>query len=100
MDIRVELQIPPSHQDRFDYAERMAIWFVAKLNGYDTTELDMFTDIIYRYLNKYFSDKYYINKSFCVEVDVVSGRKVTYSSLEDESVPMLLEETISEINRL
>lgn len=99
----LSIEAKPSHV--FSFSENGSdeigsIWFVAKLNGYDTNELGMFTDILYRYLDKHFSDKYFINKSFCIAVDVVSGREVRYTSLEDGSVPMLLEETIAQINKL
>ncbi|WPR76018.1 hypothetical protein [Algoriphagus sp. NG3] len=99
----LSIEVKPTHV--FSFSEKGsdeigAIWFVAKLNGYDINELGMFTDILYRYLDKYFSDKYYINKSFCIAVDVVSGREVRYTSLEDGSVRMLLEETITQINKL
>lgn len=77
-----------------------AVWFVAKLGGYDNSELGMFTDITYRYLDNRFSKKHYINTSFCIAVDVYTGKEVKYSEIENGTIPGLLDDTISQLNNL
>jgi len=99
----LSIESKPSHVYSFSENgsdEIAAIWFVAKLDGYDTNELGMFADIIFRYLDRHYSSKYYVNKSFCISVDVFTGRKVRYADLENGSVPMLLDNTIAQINKL
>lgn len=77
-----------------------AVWFVAKLNGYDINELGMFADIIYRYLNTHHSNDYFVNPSFCIAIDVFTGKEVKYIDFEKGVVPAILEDTVTQFNSL
>lgn len=95
--------VSPNHVFSFSInnsEEIGAVWFVAKLDGYNKSELGMFADILYRYLDKHFSNDFFVNTSFCIAVDVFNGQKVIYEDIEKGEIPILIEKTIDEINRL
>ena len=73
------------------------VWFVAKLNGYTKSELALFTDILFRYLNEFFSNDNEINPSYCIAVDVVTGEKVSYEDIQNGDVLSQMEATVNEI---
>ncbi len=77
-----------------------AIWFVAKLDGYDIIKVAMFTDILYRYLNINFSKDYKISIDFCMAVDVVNQIEVSYAQILKDKIPLKLDSTIEEIKKL
>lgn len=92
----------PSHVFSFAGAnsdEIGAVWFIAKLNGYRKEELGMFADILYRYLDKHFIKDYFISPSYCLAVDVYSGRKTSYEEIQKGEIPVMLDETIEEIKK-
>lgn len=77
-----------------------AIWFIAKLDGYDEDELGMFADILFRYLNQIFSKSYTINPKYCIAVDIVKNNVVKFSSIQNQEIPAILDSTIAEIIKL
>lgn len=77
-----------------------AVWFIAKLDGYKKSELGMFADILFRYLEKNYSKNFYINPKYCVAIDVVNGKEVSYEDIKKGKVPILIESTIEEIKKL
>ena len=88
------------HFEGDDIKEIGAIWFIAKLDGYREVELGMFTDILYRYLKKNFSEDYIINPRYCISVDVVNNFAVNYYQIEKGEIPSLLDKTIVEIKKI
>lgn len=76
-----------------------AVWFVAKLEGYKKHELGIFTDMLFRYLNKNYSKDYKINPSYCSAVDVSNGHDVNYKNILKYEIPILIDKTIEEIKR-
>lgn len=97
------IQAKPNHVFSFSInnsEEVGAVWFIAKLHGYNKRELGMFADILYRYLGKHFSNDFFVNTSFCIAIDVYNGQKVSYEDIENGKIPILIEKTIEEINRL
>jgi hypothetical protein len=77
-----------------------AVWFVAKLGGYKKSELGMFADILYRYLEKHYSKDFYVNPKYCIAIDVVNGNEVNYEDIKKGKVPILIESTIEEIKKI
>jgi hypothetical protein len=77
-----------------------AIWFIAKLNGFQKDELGMFTDILYRYLKTHFSKSFTVNSKYCVAVDVFNKADVNYSQLENGDLPKILNSTLEELKKL
>lgn len=77
-----------------------AIWFVAKVNGYDIEEVGMFCDLLYRFLRHNFLKKYQISPKYCLAVDMFSGNTIAYSQIENGRVDQVFASTLDEINKL
>jgi len=97
------IEAKPSHV--FSFSENGsdeigAVWFVAKKGGYHLHDLGMFADIIYRYLDSRYSKEYFVSTSFCIAVDVFSGKVVRYKDIESGIIPTLIDATIDQINKL
>lgn len=76
------------------------IWFIAKLNGFKKRELGMFADLIYRYLNKHYSNKFLVNPDYCIAIDLFNGQQVNFSEITDTKITSLIDKTINEIKGL
>ncbi|MEN3324812.1 hypothetical protein VP395_13825 [Mariniflexile soesokkakense] len=76
------------------------IWFITKLNGFKKSELGMFTDILYRYLDKYYSKNFYVNPDYCVAVDLFNAQEINYSDIKSGKIPILIDNTIDELKNL
>jgi hypothetical protein len=83
-----------------DKQEVGAIWYVSKLYGLRKMELGMFTDIMYRYLDRNFSSTFHINPTYCISIDAVNLTKVSYEDINNGKIPLILEKTVSEIRNL
>lgn len=97
------IQARPNHVFTFSKKgseEIGAVWFIAKLDGYKKSELGMFADIIYRYLEKHYSKDFFVNPKYCIAIDVVNGKDVTYKDIRKGKIPVLIENTIDEIKKL
>lgn len=100
---RVDLQALPSHIFLFkngEIEEVGAIWFVAKLENFGKKELGMFADVLCRYLELNFSEKYKVNTDYCVAVDVLNGVDINYAELEAQDTPLILDSIIGEIQSM
>lgn len=73
------------------------IWFVAQLEGFKNSELGMFVDILYRYLDKYYSKNFYINPDYCIAVDLYNGQEVSYSEIQKGKIPILIDSTLDDL---
>lgn len=99
---KIPVETQPSYIFTFgnkDSEEIGAIWFVIKKGGYTKSELGMFCDITYKYLNENYSDKYKINTDYCIAIDIFDGHEVRYSQLLNGDISVLLDDTISEIKK-
>lgn len=97
------IEAKPNHVFSFSENNRDeigSIWFIAKLNGYKKSELGMFSDILYRYLDKHYSNDFYVNPSFCIAVDVFNGQEVNYTEIQNANIPSLIDSTIEDIKNL
>ena len=75
------------------------IWFVAKLNGFKQSELGMFTDILYRYLDKHYSKDFFINPGYCIAIDLFKGQEIKYSEIKNGKFSILVDSTIKELKK-
>lgn len=75
------------------------IWFVARMKGYSKTELGMFAEMIFRYLNKRHSDNYSVNPEYCLAIDTTDGKEVKYKEIIDGKILSVIEKTIEEIRK-
>jgi len=78
--------------------EIAGIWFVAQIDGFKKSELGMFTDMIYRYLDKHYSKDFYVNPDYCIAVDLYNGHEVSYSEIKNGKVPILIDSTLDDLN--
>jgi len=104
LDIKgLPIEAKPCHV--FSFSENNSeeiggIWFITKLNGYKKSELGMFSDILYRYLNKHYSKDFYVNPSYCVAVDLYNGIEVNYTEIQNGKIPILIDSTIEDIKKV
>jgi len=99
----LQIKATPTHVITFqnnDIKEVGAIWFIAQLDGYRQDELGMFTDILFRYLEKNYSKKYNINTQYCIAVDVINNFDVSYLKLQNGEIPSILDKTLDELTKL
>ena len=99
----LEIKINPQYVFTFknnDVEEIGAIWFIAKNGGYRKDELGMFADILHRFLKIHYSKDFTINPKYCIAVDVFQGIEIGYTQLQKGEVPLLLNSTLNEINKL
>jgi hypothetical protein len=76
------------------------IWFVAQLEGFNKSELGMFTDILYRYLNKHYSNDFYVNPDYCIAIDLYNGQEVSYREIQNGKIPILIDSTLDDLNKI
>lgn len=99
----LEVQLSPSQVFTFvkEGSEQVGgIWFVAKLNGFNSVELGMFASILYRYLLRQFAKTHKINTRYCLAIDTFNKTEVSYAQLENDEIADVLEPTIEEIKAL
>jgi hypothetical protein len=77
-----------------------AIWFVTQVKGYRIEEVGMFCEMLYRFLKHNYGKKYSINPKYCIAVDLLGGHIVSYSQIEDGTIPKVLTPTLDAINKL
>lgn len=103
LDIKgLPIEAKPSHV--FSFSENGsdeigAVWFVAKKGGYEENELGMFVDICYRYLDTHYSRDYFVNTSYCMAVDVFSGKVLRYQEIENGKVHSAIDTTIDHFKK-
>ncbi|WP_185114047.1 hypothetical protein, partial [Elizabethkingia anophelis] len=75
----IPVQITPSQIYSFEKDGKEyvgAIWFVAKLDGYNITELGVFAEALFIYLSNNFDQNSTINPENCLVVDVIGEQEV------------------------
>ncbi|QDW20477.1 hypothetical protein [Flavobacterium sp. KBS0721] len=80
--------------------EIAGVWFVAQINGFKKSELGMFADMIYRYLDKHHSKDFYVNPDYCIAVDLYNGQEVSYSEIQNGKVPILIDSTLEDLKEV
>jgi hypothetical protein len=96
----LSVQVFPNHvftykNDRTD--EVGAIWFVAQLNGFKNDELQIFSELLYKYLSANYPKKHVINSNFCIAVDVVTQKEFKHSKIANIGAESVLDVTISDL---
>jgi hypothetical protein len=76
------------------------IWFVAQLEGFKKSELGMFADILYRYLDKHYSKDFYINPNYCIAVDLYNGQETNYMEIQNGKIPILIDSTLDDLKKV
>lgn len=76
------------------------VWFIAKLDGFKKSELGMFADLVFRYLDKHYSKDFYVNPEYCIAVDLFNGQEIKYSEIKNGDIPVLIDSTIDELKKI
>jgi hypothetical protein len=104
IDIKgVPLEAKPCHIYSFsenNSEEIGGVWFIAQIKGFKKSELGMFTDLLYRYLNKHYSKEYYVNPRYCIAVDLFNGQEVNYTEIQNGKIPILIDSTIDDLKKV
>jgi hypothetical protein len=96
------VQVFPNHVFTYknDQTEEVgAIWFIAQLNGFKNDELQIFSELLYKYLLANYSKKHSINTNFCIAVDVVTQKEFKYSKALNSDEDSFLNSTISDLKQ-
>lgn len=80
--------------------EIAGIWFVAQIDGFKKSELGMFADMTYRYLDKHHSKDFYVNPDYCIAVDLYNGQEVSYSEIQNGKIPILIDSTLDDLDQV
>ena len=80
--------------------EMGAIWLIGQKKGFSDGERGMYVDALYRGLKEMYSDDYTINPEYCLAVDIVNNKTISYAQLQQGDFPKLLRSTINEIVKL
>lgn len=96
----IPIQILPNHV--FTYEDNNinkigAIWFVSKLKEYNTAELGIFAEALFRYLEHHYSNDYKISSEFCTSVDVRNLNIVSYDKIINNQDSSILNSTLVSI---
>lgn len=76
------------------------VWFIAQLKGFKKSELGMFTDILYRYLDKHYSKKFYVNPDYCFAIDIYNGKEINYTEIINGNIPILIDSTLDDLKEM
>lgn len=104
LDIKgLPIEVKPCHIYKFSENgsdEIGGVWFIAQLKGFKKSELAMFSDMIFRYLDKHYAKDFYVNPEYCIAVDICNGQEVRYSEIKNGSLPILIDSTIEELKKV
>lgn len=98
-----EVEAKPDYVFTFEHKgnkEVGAVWFIAQKDGFSKTDLGMFTDIMYQYLEIHFAADYPLNPRYCIAIDVYNNTQVNYAELQKGEIDAVLEPTLVEISGL
>lgn len=101
--LKLPVKINPQHVYTFEKEGVKYIgglWITCKLGGYTYQELASFTEGLYKYLSKHYSQEYKISTEYCIALDASSGNKVSYSEIEQGTYVPILESTIELIKEV
>ncbi len=76
------------------------IWYVAQKGGYSRAELSIFSEILYRYLDKNYKKKHEVDPKFCIVVDVISGEELSYEQIRTGEISPLLVPTLTNLKKM
>ena len=97
--LKAKIHIPFSFEE--DGIEKVgAILFVARKDRYTKSELGIFAELMYRFVEANYSDNYQVAPEHILVVDVTSTESLNYASVLNGQVPSQLNNTLNEIQRL
>lgn len=82
-----------------DSDEIGGVWFVAQLRGFNKAELGMFAEVLFKYLDKYYSKDFFVNPSYCTAIDLFNGQSINFKEIQDGVIPSLLDSTLDDFSK-
>lgn len=73
------------------------ILFTPNLTGYKKSQLGLFSEILYKFLEQNYSNEYKISEEFCIAIDTYNVQIITYKEVISGNIKPILNEIISEI---
>ena len=98
----VPIQVRPQHIYTYEVGNLKrigGIWFVAKKDGFKSSEIGIFTEALYQYLSINYSKDFEIDSEFCVALDVTNLIDVRYSQIKNNEISSLLYSSINSIKK-
>ncbi|MEO3407402.1 hypothetical protein AAFN85_26015 [Mucilaginibacter sp. CAU 1740] len=99
----VPIRINPHHIFTFDdqgAVKTGGIWFVYWQDGFNDTDLGMYTEAMFHYLNFIYGKEFRISPEFCLTVDVLRQTAINYEQLLTGQVASVLNETLNDLQQL
>jgi hypothetical protein len=96
----VSIQVQPNHIFTYRNIETEqvgGIWFVADLKGFTNEELQIYTELLYKYLEMTYSKEHLIDTDFCIAVDVVSQKEFKYTNISKSSSDSILDLSVIDL---
>jgi len=94
------VQILPNHI--FSYGAKNSqsvggIWFVVWQDGFQSNDLGIYSEALFRYLSSYYSKDYIINPAACIIVDIENLKTISYEEVLNGEIPTMLDDTMNSI---
>lgn len=99
----LNVQINPHHVFCFENKgvdEIGAIWFVAMLGRLSLNDLGLFTEALFNYLKRNYSQQFRINTDFCMANNISTGESVNYSQINSGEILPGLFNVIGDIKNI
>lgn len=77
-----------------------SLWLTPQVDGFRKSELGIFCEVLYRFLEKNYSENFKISTDYCIVIDTVNAQAITCQDLVEGKSPFLLDKTINEIKRI
>ena len=98
----IPIQVRPQHVYKYkeNNIEKIgAIWFVAKKDGFESPEIGIFSEALYKYLYIHYSENFEINTEFCIAQDVTNLIEIKYTQIKNNEIPSLLNLSLESIKK-
>lgn len=76
------------------------IIFLVWKDGFKQSDLGIFSEAIFRYLQEHFSEDFTVDPDYCIAVDIGESKEVKYSQILNGDVPSELDSVLYKINDL
>lgn len=94
------IEVKPDVIFSFNENKIGSVWFLTKKGGFNSNELAMFSDILFRYINKTYSNKYEIIFDNLIVVDVFNSSYLTYNQVNEGEIKSPLIDVIKDFKNL
>jgi len=96
----IPIEVKPNCIFSTENNEIGAIWLIGQKAGFSDADRGMYAEALYRSLNELYSKNNTIASEYCLAVDIVSNKTISYSQLKQNEIPAILRPTINELIKL